>query len=76
MVGHLLLETPLLNKGSAFSADERRTFGLQGLLPPHIASLEEQLARTYENYQQQITDLEPQRPLQCCRRLKAIVRKS
>ena len=53
MVGHLLLETPLLNKGSAFSADERRTFGLQGLLPPHIASLEEQLARTYENYQHQ-----------------------
>ena len=58
LVGQLLLETPLLNKGSAFSTDERRAFGLQGLLPPHIASLEEHLARTYENYQQQTTDLE------------------
>jgi malate dehydrogenase (oxaloacetate-decarboxylating) len=56
--GHLLLETPLLNKGSAFSADERRELGLHGLLPAHIATLDEQLARTYENYRRKETDLE------------------
>jgi malate dehydrogenase (oxaloacetate-decarboxylating) len=56
--GHLLLETPLLNKGSAFSAEERRELGLVGLLPAHVATLEEQLARTYENYRRKETDLE------------------
>jgi malate dehydrogenase (oxaloacetate-decarboxylating) len=56
--GHLLLETPLLNKGSAFTLDERREFGLHGLLPSHIAAMEEQLARTYENYRRQESDLE------------------
>ncbi len=56
--GHLLLEAPLFNKGSAFTSDERRDLGLQGLLPAHIATLEEQLARTYENYRRQETDLE------------------
>lgn len=56
--GHQLLETPLLNKGSAFSDDERLEFGLLGLLPPHVATMEEQLARTYENYQRTSTPLE------------------
>lgn len=56
--GQKLLETPLLNKGSAFPEDERRTFHLQGLLPYHVASMEEQLARTYENYCREDTDLE------------------
>jgi malate dehydrogenase (oxaloacetate-decarboxylating) len=50
--GSQLLEAPIFNKGSAFPEDERRTLGLMGLLPPHTASMEEQLARTYENYQQ------------------------
>jgi malate dehydrogenase (oxaloacetate-decarboxylating) len=56
--GQALLECPLLNKGSAFTEDERREFGLLGLLPAHVASLEEQLARTYENYSRKQTDLE------------------
>jgi malate dehydrogenase (oxaloacetate-decarboxylating) len=50
--GYLLLECPIFNKGSAFPEDERYDLGLMGLLPPHIATIEEQLARTYENYQQ------------------------
>ena len=53
-----LLDNPLLNKGSAFSRDERRDFGLLGLLPLHSSTLEEQLVRTYENYQRKETDLE------------------
>jgi malate dehydrogenase (oxaloacetate-decarboxylating) len=56
--GQRLLEDPLLNKGSAFTDEERRQFGLLGLLPPHVASLDEQLTRTYENYCRQPTDLE------------------
>ncbi|HVB24338.1 MAG TPA: NAD-dependent malic enzyme [Ktedonobacteraceae bacterium] len=56
--GQMLLENPLLNKGSAFSEEERTEFNLLGLLPPHIARMEEQLARTYENYKAKESDLE------------------
>jgi malate dehydrogenase (oxaloacetate-decarboxylating) len=55
LAGNLVLDCPMLNKGSAFSEVERDELGLRGLLPPHIATLEEQLARTYENYQQKTT---------------------
>ena len=58
LTGESLLENPLLNKGSAFSAQERRELGLLGILPPHVATLDEQLERTYENYRRKNTDLE------------------
>jgi malate dehydrogenase (oxaloacetate-decarboxylating) len=58
LTGQFLLDNPLLNKGSAFSEDERREFGLLGLLPLHSSTVEEQLARTYENYRCKETDLE------------------
>ncbi len=57
LTGHPLLEEPLLNKGSAFPEEERRELGLLGLLPYHLSTVEEQLARTYENYRRQETDL-------------------
>jgi malate dehydrogenase (oxaloacetate-decarboxylating) len=56
--GQMLLENPLLNKGSAFPEEERAAFNLLGLLPPHLASMEDQLARTYENYSRKESDLE------------------
>ena len=56
--GHLLLERPLLNKGTAFPQSERRSLGLLGLLPPHEETLEEQVARAYEAYGDKTTDLE------------------
>lgn len=56
--GHLLLERPLLNKGTAFTEKERREFGLLGLLPPHEESLDEQSARAFEAYGDKTTDLE------------------
>lgn len=46
--GPALLETPLLNKGSAFSAQERQDFNLTGLLPHTIESIESQSARAYQ----------------------------
>src|SRR6266404_1315917 len=58
LTGKSLLENPLLNKGSAFSEEERREFGLLGLVPPHVATIEEQLARTYGSYKQKSADLE------------------
>lgn len=48
--GPALLETPLLNKGSAFSEKERRTFNLIGLLPPRYENIEEQVKRAYMQY--------------------------
>ena len=43
--GTALLTDPLLNKGMAFSEAERTTFSLHGLLPPHVATLDEQVER-------------------------------
>ena len=48
--GPALLETPLLNKGSAFSREERAAFNLTGLLPPRYETIEEQAARAYMQY--------------------------
>ena len=53
-----LLDCPGLNKGTAFTEEERSTFGLHGLLPPHVESLEEQVVRAYEAYQRKDDDLE------------------
>jgi len=53
-----LLDTPLLNKGTAFTEEERTLFGLLGLLPPHVETLEEQVVRAYEAYQRKDDDLE------------------
>src|SRR5437764_2911032 len=53
-----LLNTPLLNKGTAFTEEERTRFGLQGLLPPHVETLDEQAVRAYEAFQKKDNDLE------------------
>lgn len=56
--GRHLIEDPLLNRGTAFTESERRDYGLQGLLPPHVETLEMQVARAYEAFQGQATDLD------------------
>ena len=50
VTGFLLLRLPLLNKGTAFTEEERRALGLEGLLPPHVNTLEEQKERVYRRY--------------------------
>ena len=49
--GLMLTRLPLLNKGSAFSKEERRAFHLEGLVPPYISSLEEQVENAYRNFE-------------------------
>jgi len=58
LTGQDLLDTPLLNKGTAFTEEERHHLGLMGLLPPHIESIDEQVARCYEAFQLEPTNLE------------------
>ena len=48
--GTALLEAPLLNKGSAFTREERVSFNLMGLLPPRYESIDEQMERAYLQY--------------------------
>lgn len=48
--GTALLSTPLLNKGAAFTPEERRTFNLEGLLPEVNETISEQVERAYRQY--------------------------
>ncbi|PGM67145.1 NAD-dependent malic enzyme [Bacillus cereus] len=52
-----VLATPLLNKGVAFTQEEREELGLKGLLPPAVLTLEEQARRAYEQFCSQPDDL-------------------
>ncbi len=56
MTGLDLLHEPFLNKGDAFTNQERATFGLTGLLPEAVTTLDEQVKRAYLQYQQQPDD--------------------
>ena len=56
--GMNLLDAPLLNKGTAFTQTERTGFGLHGLLPTEVETLEQQVVRAYEAYQRKDEDLE------------------
>lgn len=52
-----LLRTPKLNKGTAFTENERNLFGLTGLLPLQVETLEQQVARMYGQYNEHHTNL-------------------
>src|SRR5579872_5987397 len=56
--GDWLLRDPLTNKGTAFTDDERRELSLEGHLPAVVSTIEQQLARVYENYLAKPTALE------------------
>jgi len=56
--GMALLRDPLLNKGTAFTEAERDALGLRGLLPAHVLSMDEQVARIMINLRDLPSDLE------------------
>ena len=55
--GKEVLSNPFLNKGTAFTKEEREDLGLDGLLPPRVLTLDEQANRTYEQYSMRTTNL-------------------
>ena len=56
--GMELLHNPILNKGSAFTAEERKLFRIDGYLPPAVSTLDQQVERRYESFTEKGTDLE------------------
>lgn len=58
MKKHSILNDPFLNKGTAFTQEERKELDLIGLLPPYIQTIEEQAAQTYAQMQTKVNNLE------------------
>ena len=58
MTAHDILNNPFLNKGTAFTLEERKELGLIGLLPPYVQTIEEQAAQTYAQMETKANDLE------------------
>src|ERR1700726_1021 len=56
--GHALLDDPVRNKGTAFTLDERRKYGLEGLLPSSVDTLDRQVERVIGHLDGKPTDLE------------------
>jgi malic enzyme len=56
--GRPVLLNPFTNKGTAFTAEERDSLAIAGLVPPAVFTIEEQLERVYENYRAKTTNLE------------------
>ena len=58
MKKHSILNDPFLNKGTAFTQEERKKLDLIGLLPPYVQTIEEQAAQTYAQMQTKVNNLE------------------
>lgn len=56
--GHALLDNPFRTHGTAYTEEERTQFGLLGLLPPQVETLEQQAARAYRAFQTRASDLD------------------
>ena len=58
MKSHEILNNPFLNKGTAFTMEERKELGLIGLLPPYVQTIEEQSEQAYQHFLRKPSDLE------------------
>jgi malate dehydrogenase (oxaloacetate-decarboxylating) len=57
MHNETILNDALLNRGTAFNRKERQALGIEGLIPYHVSTIEEQVARRYKNFCEQTSDL-------------------
>jgi len=64
-----VIRNPLLNKGTAFEKEERDCFGLNGLLPPRVLTLDQQVKKIYQRYARL------ERPLDICKSCKEFNKK-
>lgn len=58
MRGHDILNNPFLNKGAAFTMEERKELGLLGILPPYVQTIEEQAEQAYQHFLRKPSNLE------------------
>lgn len=58
MKSHEILNNPFLNKGTAFTMEERKELGLIGLLPPYVQTIEEQAEQAYQHFLRKPSDIE------------------
>ena len=58
MRGHDILNNPFLNKGTAFTMEERKELGLLGILPPYVQTIEEQAEQAYQHFLRKLSNLE------------------
>lgn len=58
MKAQQILNDPFLNKGTAFTTEERAQFGLTGMLPPHVQTIDDQAKQAYAQYQSKANMLE------------------
>ena len=56
--GYDILNNPFKNKGTAFTKEERKELGLEGMLPPYVQTLQEQVDQAYAQFQSKPSDLE------------------
>ena len=71
--GHALLQDPLLNKGTAFSREERAQLGLEGLLPDQVEDLALQVQRTWCTFRALSGDLERHAFMESLRRSNLVL---
>ncbi|PSK60547.1 NAD-dependent malic enzyme, mitochondrial [Elsinoe australis] len=57
LTGAAVLQSPYFNKGSAFTEEERKLFGLRGLLPSNVQTLDEQVKRAYAQYSSRTSNI-------------------
>ncbi|MGX6448734.1 NAD-dependent malic enzyme [Patulibacter sp. S7RM1-6] len=68
-----ILEDPLRNRGTAFTEEQRRVLGLDGLLPPAVETLEQQVTRSYEVFRRRRTPLDKYVNLRSLRDTNAVL---
>ncbi len=71
--GFPMLRMSALNKGTAFTREERAAFSLEGLLPPRVTTLDDQVRRVYQGYLKLDDDIEKYQYLRACQERSEVI---